>query len=82
MNHNFTRLQISADPNHPVSEPDLTSFESVIDRLFGISFNATLSYTHIRSPRISDNLTLYILVALEYLYLTIIFSDQIKLFAL
>ena len=70
----FTPListHIIIDPYHPVPEPNLSFSDNIFNGWFGISFQHTLSFTHIRSPHFSNILSVYGLTALIRFYPTI-----------
>ena len=77
----FTLListHIIIDPYHPVPEPNLSFSDNIFNGWFGIPFQDTLSFTHIRSPHFSNILSVYGLTALIRFYPTIFSFTQIQ----
>ena len=66
------------DPLHPAPEPPYNNCSDIFDCWFGIPFKDTNCFTHVRSPYLTEILSLYGLPNLIPLYSSYLSTNQIR----
>ena len=74
----FSSQNVIYDPTQPVPKPDFTSSAGRFHGWFGIPFLSPLSFTHVRTPHLTEILKLYEVSAMIPLYSTLLSSIQIR----